>query len=76
MSTLGGFPLLGFHNETGGFVGDYRDRILTQSNGNPYDLLSKVRNVYGPDVLFIIERNLNRNIVVYQIRRNDDGTVC
>lgn len=39
-----------------------------EDSGNPGDMVEFVRNVLGdPNILFIIERNLNRNVCYYQL---------
>lgn len=43
------------------------------NNGNPSNMLSLVRSVILDDtVLFLIERDLNRNVVVYRANINED----
>ena len=49
----------------------------TCDNGNPAHMLDFVRDFMGPtdDILFILERDLNRNIVIYRPSFIADGEV-
>ena len=66
--------LLGTTNFAGVFEGPNRDYLML-GNHNPSNMLTHVRQWLGNDVVFIIERNFNRNVVVYKMRRMSNGHV-
>lgn len=73
----GGFTsmtLLGVTND-GVFDGPDRTVLDAGGNGNPDTMLNYVRSWLGPDVLFLVERSFNRNVVVYKLRRDASGEV-
>lgn len=74
----GGFSsmvLLGTLNHEGVFKGEFRSELLEGGNGNPANMLQRVRRLLGKDVLFLVERSFNRNVVVYKLRRTASGDV-
>ena len=76
VSGFSAMTFLGSTNFAGIFEGTESNRnILMNGNRNPFNMLNKVRSLLGNDVVFIIERNFNRNVVVYKIRRMTNGQI-
>ena len=60
--------------DAGGVVDQKTSRQwITEDNGNPDDILDIARELVSENVMFTIERYLNKNVCCYQL---DDGQVC
>ena len=66
--------LIGTTNFAGIYEGVAHDSLMPL-NRNPSSMLRRVKTMLGNDVVFIIERNFNRNVVVYKMRRTANGLI-
>jgi hypothetical protein len=71
---LSSLELLGHTDERGATVQTGR-RWASDDNGNPEDMAYFVKSFLGTQdtTLFIVERNINRNVCHYQANLNSDG---
>jgi hypothetical protein len=69
---LNSMHLMGVTDADGVFRGNREaaETLRRESNGNPMNMLDAVRRILGDDVLFVIQRSVNRNVVVYRLKRD------